>query len=423
MAIRRLILLAALVTVPLSAATITLSKPEESGMSSERLARIRPLIQSHIAAKDLSGAVTLVARRGKVIHFEAHGLADVEANRPMQTGTLFRMASMTKPLTAVSILMLLEDGKLLLSDPVSKYIAEFKNPKVAVWNLPNDPRGAGSTLVPARREITIKDLLTHTSGLANGFEGPAGDYVRRANLPTGGSLDERVRRVAPLPLNFQPGSQWEYSPSTGFDTLGRIVEIQSGMSLSQFFKARIFDPLGMRDSFFTVPKERAGELPVAYTRRDNALARPQAPAGARPAAESSGEYFSGAGGMTSTAQDYLQFCQMLLNGGQLNGARLLSRKSVELMSSDATPGLDLRNYLNGEQPLQGYGFGLGVRVRRNNGENGWLGSPGDFGWAGALGTYFWIDPKEQLIGMVLMQTRVTRLRSEFPNAVYQAIID
>src|ERR1041385_7755576 len=261
--------------VPLSAATITVSKPEASGMSSERLARTAPLIQSDIAAKDLSGAVTLVARRGKVVHFEAHGLADVEANRPMKTSTPFRMASMTKPLTAVSILMMLEEGKLLLSDPVSKYIVEFKNPKVAVWNLPNDPRGAGATLVPARREITIKDLLTHTSGLANGFEGPAGDFVRRANLPQGGSLDERVRRAGPLPLNFQPGSQWEYSPSTGFDTLGRIVELQSGMNLSQFFKARIFGPLSMSDSFFTVPPERAGELPVAYAQRDGKLVPPQ----------------------------------------------------------------------------------------------------------------------------------------------------
>jgi CubicO group peptidase (beta-lactamase class C family) len=428
MHLRPAVLIAAL-TVPLSAATITVSKPEASGMSSERLARIGPLIQSHIKANDLSGAVTLVARHGKVVQFEAYGLADVEANRPMKTTTMFRMASMTKPLTAVSILMLLEEGKLLVTDPVSKYIPEFKNPKVAVWNLPNDPRGAGATLVPARREITIKDLLTHTSGLANGFEGPAGDFVRRANVPQGGSLEERVRRAGPLPLNFQPGSQWEYSPSTGFDTLGRIVELQSGMNLSQFFKARIFDPLGMKDSYFTVPSERQAELPVAYTQRDGKLVRPQgrggAPGTVAPGtpAPGTGEYFSGAGGMTSTAQDYLAFCQMLLNGGTLNGTRLLSRKSVELMTSDATPGLDLRNYLNGEQPLQGYGFGLGVRVRRNNGENGWLGSVGDYGWAGALGTYFWIDPKEELIGMVLMQTRVTRLRTEFPNAVYQSIVD
>ena len=198
-------LVATLLPLSLLAATINVTKPEDSGMSAERLARIRPLVLSHIAASDLSGAVTLVARKGKVIHFEAHGLADREGNKPMQTSTLFRMASMTKPMTAVSILILMEEGKLLLSDPVSKYIAEFRNPKVAVWQLPNNPRGAGAMLVPANREITIKDLLTHTSGLANGFEGPAGDYVRKANLARGGSLDERVRRVAVLPLNFQPG--------------------------------------------------------------------------------------------------------------------------------------------------------------------------------------------------------------------------
>lgn len=409
----------ALLPASIAAAPLAVSKAEDAGMSSQRLARIAALVQRHIDEKDISGAVTLVARHGKVVHFEAHGLADMDAHKPMQTGALFRMASMTKPLTAVSILMLMEEGKLLLSDPVSKYIPEFKAPKVAVWRLPNDPAGAGTTLVNADREITIKDVLTHTSGLANGFAGPAGDYVRRANLPAGGSLDQRVRRLAALPLNFQPGTQWEYSPSTGFDTLGRIVEIQSGMNLAQFFKARIFDPLGMKDSFFDVPAARAGDRVVAYSKGEHGLTATRQPLGGM----GDGEYYSGAGGMTGTAQDYLQFCQMLLNGGQLNGTRLIGRKTVELMTSDATPGLDLRNYLNGEQVLQGYGFGLGVRVRRNNGENGWLGTPGDYGWAGALGTYFWIDPKEELIGMILIQTPIRALRMEFPNAVYQAIVD
>jgi CubicO group peptidase (beta-lactamase class C family) len=326
---------------------------------------------------------------------------------------------MTKPVTAVSVLMLLEEGKLVLSDPLSKFVPEYKNPKVAVWNLPNDPAGAGLRLVPAVREITIQDLLTHTSGLANGFEGPAGDYVRRANLPAGGSLDERVKRAAKLPLNFQPGTQWEYSPSTGFDTLGRIVEIASGMSLEQFFKTRVFDPLGMKDTFFTVPPDRVADLAVPYTRSENGLVRPQPPA---PRAQASGQYFSGAGGLTGSTADYLAFSQMLLNGGQLNGVRLLGRKTVELMTSDATGPLDLRNYA-GDQVLKGYGFGLGVRVRRSTGDNGWMGSVGDFGWAGALGTYFWIDPKEQLIGIVMIQTRNTRLRMEYPNLVYQAISD
>jgi CubicO group peptidase (beta-lactamase class C family) len=414
-------MLCALLTLPLMAASLPQSKPDEVGLSAERLKRIHPMIQSHIDAKDFSGAVTLIARKGKVVHFEAHGMADIEGNKPMKTDTLFRMASMTKPLTATSILILLEEGKLVLSDPISKFIPEFKNPKVAVWNLPNDASGAGLKLVPAAREITVQDLLTHTSGLANGFEGPAGDYVRRANLPRGGSLGARVRRVASLPLNFQPGSQWEYSPGTGFDTLGRIVEILSGMTLEQFFKARIFDPLGMKDMFFTVPANRLGDVTVAYTPKDKGLARPPA-AEAAPPAKPGEEYFSGSGGLTGSTQDYLTFAQMLLNGGQLNGTRILSRKTVELMTSVATGDLDLRNYA-GDQVLKGYGFGLGVRVRRSTGDNGWMGSIGDYGWAGAMGTYFWIDPKEQLVGIVMIQTRNTRLRMEYPNLVYQALTD
>jgi len=401
-------------------ATIAMTKAEDVGMSAERLKRIHPMIQSHLDAKDFSGAVTLVARKGKVVHFESHGFADIESNKPMTNGTLFRLASMTKPVTAVSILMLMEEGKLVLSDPVSKFIPEFKSPQVAVWNLPNDPAGAGLHLVPASRELTIRDLLTHTSGLANAFEGPAGEYVRRANLPPGGSLEERVKRAAKLPLNFQPGSQWEYSPSTGFDTLGRIVEILSGMTLEQFFKARIFEPLGMKDTFFTVPSNRTPDIAIPYTRGEKGLTASQPPASL--GGSSSGPYFSGAGGLTGSTADYLAFSQMLLNGGQLDGVRLLSRKTIELMTSDAVAPLDLGNYA-GDQVLKGYGFGLGVRVRRNNGDNGWTGSPGDFGWAGALGTYFWIDPKEQLIGIVMIQTRNTKLRMEYPNVVYQAVSD
>lgn len=402
--------------VPVAASTPS-ARPEDVGLSSQRLERIRPMIQAHLDAKDFAGAVTLVARKGKVVHFEAHGLADIERNRPLSKDALFALASMTKPVTAVAVLMLMEEGRLVLSDPVSKFIPEFKNPKVAVWNAPNDPRGAGLRLVPASREITIRDLLTHTAGLANGFEGPAGDYVRKANLPNGGSLDERVKRLAGLPLNFQPGTQWEYSPSTGFNTLGRIVEIVSGMTLDGFFQTRIFKPLGMKDTFFTVPNARDADVPILYSKTSEGLVRPKA-----PAEPSSGTFFAGAGGLTGSATDYLTFCQMLLNGGEINGVRLISRKTVELMTSNAIGELDLGNYA-GDQVLKGYGFGLGVRVRRNNGDNGWLGTVGDYGWAGAHGTYFWIDPKEQLIGIVMIQTRNYRLRMEFPNLVYQAVVD
>jgi CubicO group peptidase (beta-lactamase class C family) len=405
-----------------SAASLPVSRPEEVGLSADRLKRIHSVVQSHIDSKDFAGAVTLVMRKGKVVHFEAQGLMDLESNKPMRTDTLFRMASMTKPMTAVAILMLMEDGKLVLSDPVSKFVPEFKSPKVAVWNLPNDPKGAGYRLVPADREITVRDLLTHTSGLANGGEGPAGEFYRKANLPQRGSLNERVKRLAVLPLNFQPGTQWEYSPGTGFDTLGDIVELLSGLSLEQFFKQRIFTPLDMNNSFFTVPQARLSDVATLYSKKDQDLVKGNSPQPLAPA----DQYFSGSGGVTASTEDYLQFCQMLLNGGQWNGKRLLSRKSVELMTDNAIGNLDLRNYMEGDdnrQNLRGYGFGLGVRVRRSTGASSWLGSVGDFGWAGAFGTYFWIDPKEELIGMVMMSTRVARLRTEFPNAVYQSIVD
>jgi CubicO group peptidase (beta-lactamase class C family) len=412
------ILLCGLLGLHAAAASLAISKPEEAGLSSERLRSIEPLIKSHIASKHLPGAVTLVARRGKVVHFEAYGSTDFEANSPMRTDTLFRLASMTKPITAVAVLMLMEEGKLILSDPVSKFIPEFKNPKVAVWNLPNDPRGAGVKLITANREVTLQHILTHTAGLAVSTEGPAGESYRQANLSRI-SLAEFSKRVGALPLNFQPGTQWEYTSTVGFSVLGRVVELVSGMNLDQFFRQRIFSPLGMRNTFFDIPQDRRSAVAAVYT------LTPQGPVKQNPPAPlpTGVEFYSGSGGLIGTAEDYLQFCQMLLNGGQLHGTRLLSRKSVELMTDNAIGDLDLANYPVPGQDLRGYGFGLGVRVRKSTGASGWLGSVGDYGWAGANGTYFWIDPKEQLIGMVMMATRVGRLRTEFPNAVYQAIID
>jgi CubicO group peptidase (beta-lactamase class C family) len=411
--------LCGLLGLQISAASLTVSRPEEAGFSSERLRHIEPLIKGHITNKNLSGAVTLVARRGKIVNFQAFGNTDFETNTPMRTETMFRLASMTKPVTAVAILMLMEEGKFILSDPVSKFIPEFKNPKVASWNLPNDNRGAGVKLVNADREVTIKHLLTHTSGLAVGADGPAGEFFREAKLSPPISLAEYSKRVGGLPLRFQPGTQWEYSPGAGFSVLGRIVEITSGMSLDQFFRQRIFAPLGMNNTFFDVPANRIADIAPVYTVTAKGPVKAQPPA-PLPAGM---EFFSGAGGLTGTTEDYFRFAQMLLNGGQLDGKRILSRKSVELMADNAVGDLDLRNYGIEGQDLQGYGFGLGVRVRTSNGGSGWLGSVGDYGWAGANGTYFWIDPKEQLIGMVMMATRVGRLRTEFPNVVYQAITD
>jgi len=413
------VVICALTVLHAGAASPTMHKPEDVGLSSERLQRIRPLVKSHIDAKDFAGAVTLVARKGKVVHFEAHGSIEFDSARPMRTDTLFRMASMTKPITAVALLMLMEDGKLVLHDPVSKFIPEFKNPKVAVWNLPNDPRGAGVRLVSADREVTLQHILTHTAGLAVSTGGPAGDSFRQAKLSPPISLAEYSKRVGALPLNFQPGTQWEYTSGVGFAVLGRVVEIASGMSLDQFFRQRIFAPLDMNSTFFDIPQSRLGDVAPVYTRTAQGLVKQNPPA-PLPAGV---QFYSGAGGLTGSAEDYLQFCQMLLNGGQLNGVRILSRKSVELMTDNAVGDLTLANYNELEQNLRGYGFGLGVRVRISTGASGWLGSVGDYGWAGANGTYFWIDPKEQVIGIIMMATRVARLRTELPNAVYQAIVD
>ena len=401
------------------AASLTMSKPEDAGFSPERLRRIEPLIKSHIVARQLSGAVTLVARKGKVVHFEAFGSTDFESGRPMKTDTLFRLASMTKPVTAVAILMLMEEGRLILSDPVSKFIPEFKNPRVAVWNLPNDARGAGVKLVTADREVTLHHILTHTAGLSVSTEGPAGEFFRRANLSEPISLAEYSKRVGALPLNFQPGTQWEYTSGVGFAVLGRVVEVVSGMNLDRFFRERIFVPLGMNNTFFDVPQNRMNDVAPVYTITARGPVKQNPPA-ARPAGV---EFYSGAGGLVGSAEDYLQFSQMLLNGGQLHDTRIMSRKSVELMTDNAIGELDLANYPVEGQDLRGYGFGLGVRVRKSTGASGWLGSPGDYGWAGANGTYFWIDPREHLIGIVMMASRVGRLRTEFPNVVYQAVVD
>jgi len=406
------------------AASLTVTKPEEVGFSAERLKRVHSVIQSHIDAKDFAGAVTLVARKGKVVHFEAQGTTDMESGKAMRTDTLFRMASMTKPLTAVAVLMLMEEGKLVLSDPVSKFIPEFKNPKVAEWNLPNDPRGAGVRIVSADREVTLQHILTHTAGLAVTADGPAGEFFRKSKLGQEQmSLAEFSKRAGELPLNFQPGTQWQYTGGVGFAVLGRVVEIVSGMNLEQFFKQRILTPLHMNNTFFTIPADRMGDVATVYLRTEQGVTKQNPP----PPLPEGVEFFSGAGGLTGTAEDYLQFCQMLLNGGQWNGARLLSRKSVELMTDNAIGNLNLANFsetgLTLEQNLRGYGFGLGVRVRKSTGVSGWLGSRGDYGWGGAYGTYFWVDPKEQLIGIVLMATRVGIVRTEFPNVVYQALVD
>jgi CubicO group peptidase (beta-lactamase class C family) len=377
-------------------------KPEDAGMSSERLRRIHEAMQRHIDAGEISGAVTLVARRGHVVHFEAHGLMDLESKRPMQKDAIFRIASMSKPITGVAVMMMLEEGKLRLSDPVSKFLPEFKDAKVA------GPSG----VVAADRDLTIRDLLTHTNGL---MTGGAGTKMGPPRPVAGDTLATYIPRLGAVPLDFQPGTQWAYSGLAGPDTLSRIVEIVSGKPYDEFLRTRIFEPLGMKDTFFYPPDDRRPRMVTLYSKSPNGLVK-----AANQDGFSLKTYFSGAGGLMSTAEDYLQFAQMLLNGGVLNGKRLLSPRTVELMSSN-----HVGDMFNGKlgRPAHGMGYGLLVGIVEDGVAAGLRVSNGSFGWDGAYGTQTWIDPKEKMVTIVMINTQVVTVQRDFENAVMQAIVE
>lgn len=406
-----------------AAQSLAVIDPEEVGLSSERLARIDTVIGEHIAARQIAGAVTLVARRSGIAHLKAHGMADIEAKRPMRTDTIFRIASMTKPVTSVAVMMLYEEGRFLLSDPVSLYLPEFKEMKV----LP--PEGAASEeLVPAKGPITIRHLLTHTSGLTYHWNRRLGPKLQAAGITHGlieeeGTLREKIKVLATLPLLFHPGQRFEYGLST--DVLGCLVEVVSGMSLDEFFRRRIFEPLGMEDTHFFLPEEKVGRLAAVYRRgEDSPIER--LPEG--PVAEEGGmaysvsypyrgpkRYFSGGAGLVSTASDYARFAQMLLNGGELDGVRLLSPKSVELMTANHVGTLDVD-----------FGFGLGFGIIRDERDLRELGSVGRYGWGGFFYTDFFIDPQEELIGIFMAQLHPSgglRLQEKFRVLATQAIIE
>jgi len=412
------VLMVAVLTWPIAAAAPT-AKPEEVGFSAERLHRISDLVQRHITAGDFSGAVTLVARNGRIAHLEAQGLMDIESRKPMQKDAIFQIMSMTKPVVGTSIMMMVEEGKVRLTDPVSKFIPEFKDLKVAVA-MPSGPgappaaggRGAAADAryytVPAEREITIRDLLTHTSGLVSG--GLSATEARKVAVKGKESLADVIPRLGGVPLDFQPGSRWSYSAQAGFDTLARIVEITSGMPFDQFARTRIFEPLGMKDTFF-YPLEGNARLVARYTRAQGGkLERAKGFANFQ-----NGTYFSGGGGLASTAEDYFQFAQMLLNGGQLNGKRLLAPRTVEMMGSVHAP-----DTLQGRP--KGEGYGLSMRVVNDPVARNTFLSQGSFGWSGAFGTHFWIDPKEKIVGILMIQTPNNETRTDFENAVMYALV-
>lgn len=411
-------LLFTLLALPLAAASIQSAKPEDAGFSSERLARVHETVQRHMDAHDIAGAVTLVARRDRVVHFEAQGMQDLESRKPMAKDSLFWIASMSKPITGVAIMMLVEEGKVRLTDPVSKFIPEFRGLKVAVLEeAPGAAGGRGGAepqfyTVPAGREITIRDLLTHTSGLVSGGPASTSEGAKVARKP-GETLADYIPRLGAVPLDFQPGTRWSYSPSAGFDTLGRIVEIVSGQSFDQFLRQRIFDPLGMKDIFFHPAADRLPRVATTYHRANNALEKVD-----QETRLSNTTYFSGAGGLMTDAEEYLQFGQMLLNGGQWNGKRLLGPKTVELMSSVHAP-----ETLPGRP--KGRSFGLSVQVISDPVAANYRVSAGSFGWDGAFGTHFWVDPKEKVVGILMIQANNPNrdLDRDFENAVMQAMVD
>lgn len=407
-----------LATAPFWAATLPETKPEQVGVSTERLHRIRETMQRHMEAHNIAGAVTLVTRKGRVVHFEAHGSMDVEGKRAMEKDAMFRIWSMSKPVAATAILMLMEDGKVRLNDPVSRFIPEFKGQQVAMDTGRSERQAAnGSPIylgIPARREITIQDLLTHVSGLGSGPLSNA--EVAKIPNALAGKLSDSIPKLGGTPLEFQPGSQWAYSALAAFDTLGRVVEIASGMTFEAFLQKRLFDPLGMKETTFHPTAEQMKRVVTTY-HRAGARMTPLDPK-SRMLNLYGKEYASGGGGLYSTAADYALFAQMLANGGQLNGQRLLSPKTVELMASVFVP-----DTMKGREP--GRGFGLSVIVINDPVAAGWRVGKGSFGWDGAFGTHFWVDPTEKVVGVMMIQVDNTtrQLDRDFESAVFQAIVE
>lgn len=413
---------AAIVLMPLGAASLPTAKPEDVGFSSERLQRIHEMVERRVSAHETSGAVTLVARRGRVVEYDAYGVLDLDSKKPMTKDSLFRLASSSKPITAAAVLILMEEGKLKLTDPVWKYIPEFKNARLTVEAarapepmVDRPPSGDKTYTVPANREITIIDLLTHTSGLASG--GPSNEQFMklfRGRKPTD-TLADFIPRLAALPLDFQPGTQWRYSGLAGFDTLGRIVEVVSGMPYDQFLRTRLFEPLGMHDTFFNVPEKDQSRLATVYTYTEKGLEKP-----ANPLVIGSPAYFSGAGGLVSTVADYFHFAQMLCNGGQVDGARILSPWTVDLMTGNNVGDLFLGQI---GRPPKGVGFGLGGEVVLSAADARMRKPNGSYGWDGAFGTYWWVNRKEQMVAIMFVQVPGRSQQYDFDNAVSQAVIE
>ena len=385
--------------------------PEDIGLSSARLDRLTQLMQDEVAHGRVPGAVALIARRGKIGYFECYGYCDPVKGTPMSKDAIFRIYSMTKPIVTVAAMMLFEQGRILLGDPVSKYLPEFGNLQVAV------ARGDQIDLVPPTRPVTIQDLLRHTSGLTYEFRGngPVHKMYTAAKIYSRDrTAAEHVAVLGQLPLLYQPGTHWEYGRST--DVVGRLVEVLSGATLGTYLEEQIFRPLGMVDTAFHTPQEYHVRLAEAFAQD------PQSGAAVRLMdVRSPPPFESGGAGLVSTAADYARFLQMMQNGGTLDDVRLLSRKTLEFMTADHL------GSIAGPSDLlpSGYGFGLGFAVRLHTGIAQVPGSVGHYYWGGVAGTTFWVDPAEQLFAILLLQAPGQReyYRMLFRDMVYAAFAD
>jgi CubicO group peptidase (beta-lactamase class C family) len=393
--------------------------PVARGVSASHLDAFMGRIEADSRAGRLPGAVLLVARDGRVEQVRAVGVRDPASGAPMSRDSIFRIYSMTKPVVSVAAMILVEEGRLRLADPVSRWIPEMRGLQVAVERPGPDGRAAIAERVAAPREMTVQDLLRHTSGLTYGTFGRSAvkDEYLKAGLVPGApnveyDLDEMVRRLGRLPLSYAPGSTWEYSVST--DVLGVVVQRASGQRLDAFLQARVFGPLGMRDTGFSVPPEKHGRIAEPFPADPDTKQKVELLDVRRPPA-----LLSGGGGLVSTVDDYLRFARMMQDGGALDGVRIVSRKTVEYMTADHLGSVRGPAY----SPGAGYGFGLGVAVRLADGQAASYGSAGEYNWAGYAGTAFWIDPKERLIAIFMMQGpgQSAFYRSLLRSAVYTSL--
>jgi CubicO group peptidase (beta-lactamase class C family) len=412
-------------TLSVTAQEISTVEPEEVGLSSDRLQNLTRVIDRNIEEDWLAGSAVLIARDGEIAYLNAAGMQDREAGIPMKENTIFRIASMTKPITSTAVMMLYEEGHFLLSDPVSKFIPAFEDVRVLA---DSDGSNSDPATVPAENPITIQDLLTHTSGLVYHWNNDLGPIYNKNGITHGligdeNTLAEDIPKLADLPLLHQPGEKWTYGLS--IDVLGYLVEVVSGMPLDEFFRTRIFEPLGMDDTQFHVSPEQESRLAAAYTvGPDENLKRLGDETvkgdganiyGASYPLQENHRFLAGGAGLTSTVPDYFKFCQMMLNGGELNGVRLLSPKTVELMTTDHVGDL-----------LGNMGFGYGFGITRNLAEGGELGSPGSYFWGSFWYGTFFIDPAENMIGISVAQKHPggeATLNNKFGVLARQAIVE